>query len=423
MPELSNPAEHLLDVVNSEFTSSDKVKGVLDAWASKGPLTRKFSKDMLSEDVNVTNATAIITKDSKKLNALQEFGFVLKRQAHLAAVDPMVYLGRAMGFLFACTFFSIIYIESRERTQDQVLNRLWLSMWNAGVPTSMGVVAVFAFSDEFSAINKEVKNGMYNLYNYILSVLVLQIPAMWLLALFSTGIPGFAIGNMWAPKFFEIVSLYATLFFSYECVARCLSVAFPNPLLGMLTYLNIWFTSFLFAGVMIPAKEVIWPFRLFVYILPLFYSVKTVSYLDSIDASYSKAWYCDEAVRTDCLFHFTSSGEKLYPGWTCSEVVNGDYNPMACYGNEGWQTLDSLGKSYASISSKDEVQENFGWITLIAFTFFLMFVTFAYLKVGAVSTIKDKEPPEIEGENTKENDTNKYAQVALEVDKGDDSEV
>ena len=52
-----------------------------------------------------------------------------------------------------------------------------------------------------------------------------------------------------------------------------------------------------------------------------------------------------------------------------------------------------------------------------------MFVTFAYLKVGAVSTIKDREPPEIEGENTKENDTNKYAQVALEVDKGDDSEV
>merc|ERR1712146_541488 len=152
---------------------------------------------------------------------------------------------------------------------------------------------------------------------------------MWLLAAFAVGVPGFGIGNMWAPKFFEIVSLYATLFFSYECVARCLSVAFPNPLLGMLTYLNIWFTSFLFAGVMIPAKEVIWPFRLFVYILPLYYSVKTVTYLDSIDANYKEAWFCDEAVRSDCLFHFTDSGSKIYPGWTCSSIPDGDYNPMA----------------------------------------------------------------------------------------------
>ncbi len=415
VPELSNPAEHLLDVVNAEFTSPEKVKAVLDAWGGKGSLTSKYSADMLSNELDKGGATAIATRTEDKLSAFAEFWFVLKRQAHLAAVDPMVYAGRAGGFLCACTFFAIIYVKSMDRTQDQVLNRLWLSMWMAGVPTSMGVVAVFAFAEEFSTINKEVKNGMYNLYTYIMSVLVLQIPAMWILALFAIGIPGFGIGNLWAPKFFEIISLYAALYFSYECVARCLSVAFPNPLLGMLSYLNIWFTSFLFAGVMIPADEVIWPFRLFVYVLPLFYSVKTVCYLDAIDATYKKAYYCDESVRSDCLFHFTSTGRKLYPGWTCSAVADGEYNPMACYGNEGWQTLDSLGKSYASISSNDEVSENFGWITLIAFVFFLFFVVFAYMKVGAVSTISNKQPPVLEANEGKDKD-GKYVPVAMEID-------
>ncbi len=421
VPELSNPAEHLLDVVNAEFTSPEKVASVLNAWAGKSPLSTKYSGDLLS-DVEKETTTAITTQQEVKLGKFAEFGFVLKRQAHLAMVDPMVYLGRAFGFLNACTFFAIIYIKSMDRTQDQVLNRLWLSMWFAGVPTSMGVVAVFAFAEEFATINKEVKNGMYSLSNYIFSVLALQVPAMWMLAIFAVAIPGFAIGNMWAPKFIEIISLYAALYFSYECIARCLSVAFPNPLLGMLTYLNIWFTSFLFAGVMIPADEVIWPFRIFVYVLPLFYSVKTVTYLDAIDATYKKAYFCDESVRSDCLFHFTSTGRKLYPGWTCSEVADGEYNPMACYGNEGWQALDSLGKSYASISSNDEVSQNFGWISLIAFAFFGMFVFFAYSKVGSVSKISSKPPPAIASEGDSKQGT-KYAPVALEVDQSKDADV
>ena len=395
VPELSNPAEHVLDVVNAEFTSPAKVESVLTAWEGKGTLSSKYSADMLSDSLQQDKKVAIVSSDDAKLTGLQEFGYVLKRQAHLALIDPMVYIGRAFGFLMACTFFSIIYIKSMNRTQEQVLNRLWLSMWFAGVPTSMGVVAVFAFQEEFTTINKEVKNGMYSLYNYILSVFVLQVPAMFLLAIFSVGIPGFAIGNMWSPKFFEIVSLYAALYFGYECIARCLSVAFHNPLLGMLTYLNLWFTSFLFAGIMIPADEVIWPFRLFVYILPLFYSVKSVAYLDAIDASYKDAWYCDEAVRSDCLFHYTDSGVKKLPGWTCSQVANGEYNPMWCYGNEGWQILDSLSKNYAAITSEDRIDTNFGCIAVIAAAGFIGFTLFSYMKVGSVSTILDETPPPV----------------------------
>mgnify|MGYP006115615007 CR=1 len=57
----------------------------------------------------------------------------------------MIYLGRAVGFVGACTFFAVIYIKSMVRTQDQVLNRLWLLMWLCGVPTSMAVVAVYSY--------------------------------------------------------------------------------------------------------------------------------------------------------------------------------------------------------------------------------------------------------------------------------------
>merc|ERR1719231_1760429 len=99
----------------------------------------------------------------------------------------MIYLGRCIGFVFACTFFAVIYVESRNRVQEKILNRLWLSMWLTGVPTSFGVVAVFAFADEFKSICKEVKNGMYRLSGYLLSAFLIQIPAMFLLGLCAIG--------------------------------------------------------------------------------------------------------------------------------------------------------------------------------------------------------------------------------------------
>lgn len=399
-PEYSNPAEHLLDVVNAEFTSEDQVTTVLDKWGETGGLTKKYSADMLSEMDDV-KATDIVTRDSATLSKPVEMMHVLRRQAHIAFTDPMIYLGRAVGFLMACTFFAIIYVESRNRDQDQVLNRLWLSMWFAGVPTSMGVIAVYAYAEEFTMVKKEVKNGMYALSSYLIASFLLQMPAMFVLAIFAIGIPGFAIGNMYAPNFGSIIALYTVLYFSYECIARCMSVTFPNPLLGMLAYLNTWFTSFLFAGVMIPKDEVIWPFRVFVYILPLNWSVKTVAYLDAIDADYDGAYYCDENVRSDCIFHLSDSNARILPGWTCSKDPAVEYNPMQCYGNEGWQVLDSLGKNYDSITSEDEVNTNFGIIIAIALVMWLQYVIFAYIQVGAVSTIKDEAPPALAGKGKK----------------------
>lgn len=405
VPELSNPAEHLLDVVNAEFTSESQVTEVLDRWGESGGLTKKYSSDLLSnlDDVKVSE---IVQRESDTLSKPVEMMHVLRRQGHIAFTDPMIYLGRAVGFLMACTFFAVIYVESRERVQDQVLNRLWLSMWFAGVPTSMGVVAVYAYAEEFALVKKEVKNGMYSLSSYLIASFLLQMPAMFTLAVFAIGIPGFAIGNMYAPNFGSIIALYTVLYFSYECIARCMSVTFPNPLLGMLAYLNTWFTSFLFAGVMIPKDEVIWPFRTFVYILPLNWSVKTVAYLDAIDATYEGAYTAgcletDSTRRGDCIYHLSSSNARIYPGWTCSKDESVEYNPMQCYGKEGWQVLDSLGKNYDSITSDDEVDINFGIIITIALVMWIQYVIFAYIQVGAVSNISDEAPPVLPGKAKK----------------------
>jgi len=45
----------------------------------------------------------------------------------------------------------------------------------------------------------------------------------------------------------------------------------------MLNFLQVWFTSFLFAGVVIPESMVIWPFRIFCYIMPLKWGISSIA--------------------------------------------------------------------------------------------------------------------------------------------------
>ena len=47
----------------------------------------------------------------------------------LAIRDPTVYVSRMVVFFVSCIFFSIVYLKSRERTQAQVLQRMWLLLW------------------------------------------------------------------------------------------------------------------------------------------------------------------------------------------------------------------------------------------------------------------------------------------------------
>jgi hypothetical protein len=93
----------------------------------------------------------------------------------LSVRDPTLYLGRAGMFLVACTFFAIIYINARERIQDQVTSRMFLCLWFIGVPSMMAVIAVFSYNQEISEIKRELRNGFYNPISYHVANTLIQV--------------------------------------------------------------------------------------------------------------------------------------------------------------------------------------------------------------------------------------------------------
>lgn len=376
-PENTNPAEFLLDIINAEFTSEEKVESILNKWC----LNEATELKSMRIDSDTTERT-LPESAMAELTFLQQLYYVGVRQTALIFWDPMLYLGRAIMFLVACTFFSIIYIHARDREQGQVLNRLWLTVWFCGVPCCLAVIGVYAFNEEFKTLQKEVKNGMFNIWAFLTVTFALQFPIMFILAIFIDAVPGFAIANFYAPHFLEITAMYACILFAFESIARTCSVVFDNPLLGMLNFIQYWFAAFLFAGFLIPEEDVVWPFRAFFWILPLKWSVRTIVYLNEIDAKYSGAELCNTYDPTsDCLYH----GNEL-PGWRCpSEPA------QLCYGRNGDQVLDSLGENYTIISSDSTTALDFGIIIAIGVVFQFLYNMYASYKASRSSEISFKE--------------------------------
>lgn len=380
-----NPAEFMLDQVNREFVDPDKVDNILDLWEAaerKGVYPVRPAPDGMLV--------------LKKGNAFRT-GFVnqsmtlLSRQGKLVAKDPMLYVGRCIVYIMSMLFFSIIYVSSRERNQRQVLFRTFLIMWHVGLPSSFGVIAVFAFNTEFHAITREFKNGMLRPLAYICATTLLQIPLMVVMAICALGPSAYGVGNWYGPNFPVMVLTLTTILWGYENLACLFSVQSKNPLMGMLNYMQSWFMSFLFCGVMVAEDDVIWPFRVFCSILPLKWGLATMGWIEfSKDTTFSGALPCgvNTPVDTTCypcspqtaacvLANRTNEfGQLPCPLGTVTPMTgcryrrdqlpgatNGWFCPdprqqVECWGVTGDQVIDSLGQLYKSMEPTDHVARN-----------------------------------------------------------------
>jgi len=142
-PPAMNPAEFFLDLVNSDFTDEAAVTAILDTWEEKRPDGGSSShhKKGFDDDDGQEGVTKV-----QKAPLRKEIEIMFRRHWSLILRDPILYLGRCGIFLTMCLIFSLVYLNGRDNTQDQTFNKFWVMVWCIGVPSNMGVVAVYAVS-------------------------------------------------------------------------------------------------------------------------------------------------------------------------------------------------------------------------------------------------------------------------------------
>lgn len=324
LPSNTNPADFLLDLVNSDFVGYAAVNQILDEWLKHRPQIT----------ASTTGAPAGESTPATRAGLMTQLKIMLSRHGLLSLRDPTLYSGRAIMGLVGSLFFTLIYKECRERKQDQVYSRQWLNLWYAGPMVCATVVSVYVFNVEYKSIHKEVKNGMVKPLPYLLSRLIIEIPAMFLLYVCALLIPAYGIMNYPIERFVQGMLLWSLGINCFEGFAQMLALQFDNPLIGMMSYINIFFTAFLFGGWLISEADLIWPFKLFYYIMPMKYTVRGTLYQDMIGSTYD-----------DCEL-------------PCA-------GPPVCFGQDGGTVLDSLSMILPVYSSKDTFGEDIGYLLCI----------------------------------------------------------
>lgn len=129
-----------------------------------------------------------------------------------------------------------------------------------------------------------------------------------------------------------------------------------NPLLGMLSYVNFWFVSFLFAGFFAREKDVVWPLKAFVYVLPMRWAFSSIVRSEFIDSTWEQARLVDTPLGYEC-----------------------DENVELCFGRTGTQVLTALSRTFPLFEPADNYVRDVGYIIAIACVFKLSyFAVFAF---------------------------------------------
>jgi hypothetical protein len=242
---------------------------------------------------------------------------------------------------------------------------MWLIVWHIGVPTSLGVVAVFSYNEEFAAMKREIKNGMLKPISYLFSNALIQLPLMLFLAVCAVSVSGYGMADWYAPHYIQTLLVYALMLWAYEAAAQVFSICFTNPLIGMLVYMNLWFGGFLFNGILIDEKDVVWPFRAFTYVNIMKWALRAMVYLEYADASF------DPCKESDLLCFANSAETALGTG---AKVP-------------GSEVLESMGRTYRLYSDKDTVAFDAMMVLVIGMGFKLWYFYLFYTKTRKVKEI------------------------------------
>jgi ABC-type multidrug transport system ATPase subunit len=355
LPPLTNPADHFISLVNSEFVGRDQVDAVVSAWPKSA-----------SASISVADLEQLVPP--ARPGTLAQCWILFCRRALLSVRDPTLYIGRMIVFLLANSFFAIIYIKARDREQKYAVSKFFLISWFLAVTSMFSVVVVFAINAEFNISQKEMHIGLARTRAYIVSRMLIQYPYMLLLSLSALGVPAYAIANFNPDGFAMSLLTMTAMLCGFEFCGEAFGIIFKNPLIGMLAAVGLWFCAFLFSGDFLNPDFIIWPFRVLCWCLPLRWSIRAMNYLE---------------------FHGTEwEGAELNSVSPSGFVCPGANSPLNCFGRTGDQVLNSLMQQFGNLSTEDTVAEDIAYCLIIAAVFKIIAIVSIVLKTRWIVPVR-----------------------------------
>lgn len=138
--------------------------------------------------------------------------------------------------------------------------------------------------------------------------------------------------------------------------------------------MQVWFGSFLFAGFLIPLRDLYWPFKAFYYFMPYGYFVRSYIYVTFTNAD-----------------------------WEACDPASAGNSPVCVDSTDPGDIIEGIGRIYALIENEDQVWQDVGIILGLAMFWKILAVAAILISTGKVGKIHNEGVRSSRGESSNSN--------------------
>ncbi|GAA5903876.1 uncharacterized protein JCM6883_002013 [Sporobolomyces salmoneus] len=233
-PKFVNPADHVIQLVNTEFmkpehqhrTAQEHLSHYSDLWTQhstekpRGSLSSNPSTS-LPFGKSSRGSVAKVIGNLRKLNTLMHRN-LLNYSRNILAYGIRLAMFAGMGLLLATIWIRLGY--SAEKIND----RLSVSFFAVAFLGFMSVAGIPSFLEERSVFIRERRNGLYGPGVYTLAQSIVSVPFLFLCSLVFSLIIYWSIGmNPGATHFFRFLIYLFLALYTAESQSLLVAVIFP----------------------------------------------------------------------------------------------------------------------------------------------------------------------------------------------------
>ncbi|PWW76124.1 P-loop containing nucleoside triphosphate hydrolase protein [Tuber magnatum] len=205
IPPLSNPAEFLLDVCNTDFDNSAievggeegriaRLDRLMEAWSPKSPATEISSAPFADSEGAMSTSGAPTGVPRQTLVLLQRLWLKSYRDLLAYWIRVIMYLG--LAFMMGTVWLRL------GREQDNIQPFINAIFFSGAFMSFMAVAYIPAYLEDHESFRKERANGLYGPTAFLLSNFLIGIPFIFLIALLFSLVTVFLCNFRQTPEHF-----------------------------------------------------------------------------------------------------------------------------------------------------------------------------------------------------------------------------
>eukprot|EP00727_Mastigamoeba_balamuthi_P000745 m51a1_g10668 hypothetical protein (738) ;mRNA; r:11091-13539 len=263
-PELCNPAEIYLDVVNTDFDDADAsrpagkqdelVQKLVHAWAASDH-SRAVDEAVARESASGGGAESEGGRSGQR-GFLWQFACLVHRTFICTLRDIGVFWARMVMYSIMAVMMGTLYLRMGHG-QDTIQDRISVLFFSVAFLCFMAIAALPAFLQDRAVFAHERRNSYYTVGPYALARIVVGIPFVFCIALAFSVVSYFTMNlHESAESFFYFLLVLTAALVNSEGIVTAISAIVPNFIVGIAVGAGLFGMFMLVCGFFLRADNI-----------------------------------------------------------------------------------------------------------------------------------------------------------------------